>query len=242
MNTQGKNWIQLTDDGSYNSQPVWSPKGDRIAFVSLRDSRQTFTVYVMNSDGSDITRLIEGNQLSWSPDGTKIAFQAGDEGMAELRVWDQGHVTSLTRNIYYDAEPSWSPDGRQIVFSSARKDTTGDDLIDNADSCQLYVMNADGSEQRPLTEGPDGYRKPAWSPDGRWIVFKRQPYLGSGRSESVELLDLRTGQTQLLLDWSQCRSFAWSPDGKQLAFTLFRGDISDIYVMDVAQVLGKPFP
>jgi len=239
MDIEGKNRVRLTNDSAYNIQPAWSPKGNRIAFVSLRDD--TWVIYTMNPDGDDVVRLVEGGEPAWSPDGEKIAFQVGDEGEAEIFVWEQGQVTRLTSNIYYDAHPSWSPDGRRIVFSSKRKDTTGDGLIDHADRCQLYMMNADGSEQRPLTEGPDGYYEPVWSPNGQWIVFRREPYLGSDRGESVELLDINTRQMQILLKRSLCHDFAWSPDGRQLAFVVV-GDAWDIYVMDVAVVLGKPFP
>jgi Tol biopolymer transport system component len=185
----------------------------------------------MNPDGSDVVRLVEGRSPAWSPDGEKIAFQAGDEETAEIFIWEQGHVTQVTSNKYYDAEPCWSPDGRQIVFTSERETELRN---------QLYVMNADGSEQRPLTSSPGWYNGPAWSPDGRWIVFRRDPPPGSGPA-SVELLDMQTGQTRVLLDHPLCHDFAWSPDGRQLAFSVI-GDASDIYVMDVAKVLGTPFP
>jgi len=228
MDTQGENLVRLTDNSYWDTAPAWSPKGDRIAFASLRDG--TFAIYTMNPDGSDVVRLVEGGHPVWSPDGEKIAFVAGDEDKAEIFVWEQGRVTQLTSNKYYDAHPCWSPDGRQIVFTSKREGWY-----------QLYVMNADGSEQRPLTSGPDRCVEPAWSPDGRWIVFRREPSPGSGRLASVELLDMQTGQTRVLLNEPLCHGFAWSPDGRQLAFAV-AGDASDIYVIDVATVLGTPFP
>jgi len=228
MDTQGGNRVRLTDNSYWDIAPIWSPKGDRIVFVSNRDG--AFAIYTMNPDGSDVVRLVEGDSPAWSPDGEKIAFRVGDEETAEIYIWERGHVTQLTSDKYYDAYPCWSPDGRQIVFTSKREGWY-----------QLYVMNADGSEQRPLTSGPDRCIEPAWSPDGRWIVFRREPPLDSGRGVSVELLDLRTGQTRVLLNEPLCHSFAWSPDGKRLAF-IVGGDASDIYVIDVATVLGTPFP
>ncbi|MBU0495985.1 MAG: DPP IV N-terminal domain-containing protein [Chloroflexi bacterium] len=227
MDTQGRNRVRLTDNSYEDYTPAWSPKGDRIAFVSDRDG--TYAIHTMNPDGSDVVRLVEGGDPAWSPDGEKIAFFVGDEGAAEIFVWEQGRVTQLTSNRYYDAYPSWSPDGRQIVFVSER-----------GEGFQLYVTNADGSEQHQLTSGPDTYDEPAWSPDGRWIVFRRSPPPSSGL-RTVGLLDIQTGQTQVLLENQLSRNFAWSPDGRQLAFVV-AGDASDIYVMDVAEVLGKPFP
>ena len=64
----------------------------------------------------------------------------------------------LTQNA--DSEASWSPDGKHIVFISYR-DGNG----------QIYVMNADGSNQIRLTNGTDNYGQPAWSPDGKKIAF-----------------------------------------------------------------------
>ncbi|MBU1751450.1 MAG: hypothetical protein KKA73_27540 [Chloroflexi bacterium] len=228
MDTQGGNRVRLTDNSYGDYAPAWSPKGDRIAFAVLQD--KIYTICTMNPDGSDVVRLVEGRSPVWSPDGEKIAFFVGDEGTAEIFVWEQGRVTQLTSNKYYDVFPSWSPDGRQIVFVSKR-----------GEGFQLYVMNADGSEQHQLTSGPDTYDEPEWSPDGRWIVCRHSPPLSSGRSTNVGLLDIQTGQIQVLLENQLSHSFAWSPDGRQLAFAVV-GDASDIYVMDVATVLGKPFP
>ncbi|MBU0493198.1 MAG: hypothetical protein KKB13_15245 [Chloroflexi bacterium] len=229
MDTQGGNRVRLTDNSYADYSPAWSPKGDRIAFEVLQDN--TYTICTMNPDGSDVVRLVEGGFPAWSPDGEKIAFCVGDGETAEIFVWEQGHVTQLTSNRYYDVRPSWSPDGQQIIFVSER-----------GEGFQLYVMNADGSEQHQLTNGPDTYNEPAWSPNGRWIVCRRSPLPSSGRSANVGLLDSQTGQTQVLLENQVSHNFAWSPDGRQLAFAVVGGDASDIYVMDVAEVLGEPFP
>jgi len=235
MDVQGGNRIRLTNNSAYDEEPTWSPKGDRIAFVSNRDG--THAIYTMHPDGTNVVRLVEGDIPAWSPGGEKIAFCGRDGKWADIFVWEQGQVTRLTWNIYDDLFPSWSPDGRQIVFSSMREDTNGDGSINYKDATHLYIMNADGSEQRPLTDGPDDYYRPAMSPNGRWIVF----YHSSGQDYGVKLLDIRTGQVQTLLKRTSCYDFAWSPDSKRIAFAVV-GDASDIYVMDVAEVLGTPFP
>lgn len=70
----------------FDDSPVWSPSGNRIAFVSIRSGE--YEIYVMNSDGSGQTCLTPGWSMcqnpSWSPDGTKLAF----ESMRPNGVWD----------------------------------------------------------------------------------------------------------------------------------------------------------
>jgi Tol biopolymer transport system component len=71
-------------------------------------------------------------------------------------------LVQLTNNRAQDVNPAWSPDGSQLVFASDRDG--------NAD---IFVMNADGSNQRNLTRSrfPENY--PAWSLNGNWLTFSR---------------------------------------------------------------------
>jgi len=240
MDAQGGNRIRLTDNSADDQEPTWSPTGDRIAFVSNRDG--SYAIYTMRTDGTDVERLVEGSMPAWSPDGEKIAFCGGDIEWSDIFVWEPGQVTRLTKNAYDDYSPTWSPDGRQIVFSSTRQDTNGDGSINYKDAAHLYIMNADGSDQRPLTDGPAYYHEPAWSPNGRWIVFDYYSPAGQEGDYGIRLLDLHTGQVQSLLKRMRCKDFAWSPDNKRIAFSVSGYRNSDIYVMDVAEVLSTPLP
>ena len=65
MSADGSNLTRLTDHPERDHGPVWSPWGDRIAFVSERDGNRD--IYVMNADGSNVTRLTYHPAIDWGP-------------------------------------------------------------------------------------------------------------------------------------------------------------------------------
>ena len=129
----------------------------KIAFVSDRDGNDE--IYVMDADGSNLTRLTNNPAIddspAWSPDGTKIAFVSYRDGNEEIYIVDAdgSSQTRLTDNSASDCFPSWSPDGTKIAFSS---DRDGND--------EIYVVDADGSSQTRLTDNSADDDQPEWSP------------------------------------------------------------------------------
>ena len=129
----------------------------RVAFSNDRDGN--WDIYVMNADGSGVTRLTEhplGDwDPAWSPGGQQIAFSSSRDGDSDIYVMnaDGSGVTRLTEHPLGDWDPAWSPGGQQIAFSSSR----------DGDS-DIYVMNADGSGVRQLTDNPGRDGSLDWSP------------------------------------------------------------------------------
>jgi len=145
--------------------PVWSPDGKKIAFSSNSihvNGRDDFDIYVMNVDGSGVTRLTttRGNDgvTSWSPDSKRLAFYSYRDGHPEVYVMNANgsSQTRLTRGPVNSASSMayWSPDGTKILYTYSS----------DTNETSIYVMNADGSGQTKLMDVWSGGGDAVWQP------------------------------------------------------------------------------
>jgi TolB protein len=152
----------------------WSPDGTRLVY---RDSRAGVNVddeiYVAPVDGSGEVNLTRNpaNDWSpaWSPDGEQIAFASDREGELRIFVMDAADGSGIRRVTEIWGEyPAWSPDGTQIAFASY----VGGTSLHGDPNYDVFVVNADGSALRRLTDHPAVDMYPTWSPDGTRIAFE----------------------------------------------------------------------
>ena len=158
----------------------FSPDGKKIIFAATKDEQSvfpnpTYEIYLMNSDGTNITKLTQGYYPRWSPDGKKIVFERGDYHIYVINA-DGTNLTRLPTENLYPCSPNWSPDGKEIIFS-AHPDPFSPALI-------IGVMSFNGSNLRWLTNAKiiePGYRESSWDIRAVWIPGRNKIIFISNR-------------------------------------------------------------
>jgi TolB protein len=224
---------QLTTGTAFTLCPAFSADGSTIAYCS--NAGGAFEIWTMRPNGTQHRQLTHLGGFAifpdYSPDGSKIAF-SGTEGTAEsdqiyvVNARTGGSLRALTSCAGFSAGcfndyPAWSPDGSKILFSH------GDDTDANGDPVnqQIWVMDADGGHQHPLTTGlAPKDQVPDWSPDGSKIAYAS----GFGDSEGIWVMNADGSHQHQLsgclpADPSPCAqgsdwATSWSPDGTKIAF------------------------
>lgn len=200
---------------------VWSPDGSRIAVSGRSQHGGSFGLWVMNAAGSNPQRLsarLVGDPFPlWLPDGSEIRYREQPSGHLWAATADGGGERRLTstpvRGSYGTAEFRWSPDGTRVLYRADSLRYTGEEGI--------WVVNADGSNPQHLL--PDGAYGPAWSPDGNRIAFLVHAFLGEydgwvHLSPPVLWVVDADGSNPRRLVEDGLLTFAWSPDGTQIAY------------------------
>ncbi|NJW53647.1 DPP IV N-terminal domain-containing protein [Salinimicrobium oceani] len=202
-----------------------------IVFVTDRDGNSE--IYVMDIHGENLRNITNNDSLdfspSWSPDGQSLYFYSKRDGNAEIYSLKSGgaDLTRLTNHPASDILPELSPDGETIVFMSDR-----DSLSRN-----IYLMNKDGSNIRPLTKNRFYEESPSWSKEGREILFTRQLRDSADTSHAangeIHIMDIKGENIRRLTRKTGYDSGArFSPNGKQIAFYGFNDKNWDLYIMN----------
>ncbi len=213
---------------------------------------QTFDIYRAEPDGSNLKKMTDtpgyDAEATVSPVGDKIVFTSTRTGDPEIYTMnlDGSNQTQLTHEKGYDGGPFFSLDGTKIVFRASRPKTEKEfedynDLVQNGlvrpTALELYVMDADGSNIKQVTNFGSASFAPFFFPDAKRIIFSSNLNSENPRNFDLYMINVDgTGLEQITFFESFDGFPMFTRDGKKLIFASNRfnkkqGD-TNIFIAD----------
>ncbi len=251
---------RLTDNkkigGFYNTSPVLSPQGDKIAFISDRDIY--LDVYIMDAqDGKVLKKIVESGKttdfeeltvlhpsLTWSPDNKRIALSSKSGGYDVITIIDA--ETEISYELPFKLPGieivNWSRDGNKLAF-----------IAYNSQQSDVYIYDFSTKSFTNLTNDIFSDTDPIWTPDSKKIIFSSdrgddlkqttstvdfQMFNHPFKQLDIYSIDIETKNIERITNWqySDEKSPAVSADGKELLFVSDKNGINNIYRIKIDSI------
>ena len=210
-NFDGSGLRQITNNGSINMSPSWSPDGTKLTYTSFREGKADIYVYnMLTQRTSKLTSGFGNNSgANWHPDGRRIAFSGSHSGLTSIftvNSMDGGERKSFISGSGLEVEPAYSPDGAKVAFVSGRFGNP-----------HLFIRDLRSNSDTRITYAGWYNSSPSWRRDGRKLSF-------AGYDRDIDRYDIFTvnpdgrQMERLTLDQGDNEKPSWSPDGRYLVF------------------------
>ena len=216
MEPDASRQIQITHSPQDKRSPIWVNNGRQLAFRTNNGR-----LFLVDRDGGREQEILEQyhniNNPDFSDRTAEIIFVRFHPTATDISdIWKSDltgkSALILTKDRVLKYQPRFSPDGKSIVFVRADKDKKGH---------HLWLMDADGSDQRQLTEGGGFDTLPAFSPDQGSITFTSNR---DGEGYDIYLLELKTKKMKRITEHAGLDTYSsFSPDGSKIIFVSNRG-------------------
>ncbi|MDB5581181.1 MAG: hypothetical protein JWR80_6357 [Bradyrhizobium sp.] len=225
--------VKLTAGTSSDSQPRWSPDGNRIAFCSDRAEGlpQVFIIPRNGGEAEQVTHFKAGVVMAeWHPSGTRML------------VTCPVSVDPEARGARADEPTSMAKDAPRLVWRLPYKVDGIGYTLDR--EIHMFVVNLETRKSSQLTDGPFDVRTAYWSPDGKRIAFVRTREGRLAHRTDVWVCDSDGGNPrQLSMEQASVQSPKWSPDGRWILFagSANEGDAQTrLWLIDLENGSAKP--
>ena len=215
------------------ANPMWSPKGDAIAYVQIDKADVLRPKLMINTLSGDAPRALTGSQwmqiggLTWAPDGSGLYITGSRSWIERPRVWFVDASTGAARSLVQDLD--------SYGGITVRADGKALASVRSTVQAQLYRVPIDGSpaenasRAQQITRGTGLASSPVVSPDGARIAYVSD---SSGHMDLWTMDAAGTNPRQLTFGAAQDFAPAWSPDGKQLAFASETEGVLQTWIVD----------
>jgi TolB protein len=179
-------------------------------------------IYEANRDGTDLKALTFGPayhaECAYSPDGKQIVYASNENRSMNLYIMDSdgSRAVQITNTSHcYNGGPFFSPDGKKLIFRADRR---------QENELEIYQIDADGSNEKQLTQDCAVNWAPYWHPNGQLIAYTTSRFSIGAHTYAIELMDVETLARQQLTFQSSFDGLpVFSHDGKKLLWTSKRG-------------------